>query len=174
MRDWFWQWVISLVHLVYVSQVWDGQNPFDIFFLGFVHENLIGRFPQFSSIFRRKGPIANLYKIIIQGSVGSLWRADGHDGKVQVVDRAGGDRGSPRRLLPLLVRLADQQSCSQKTKADHTSPEDFEGPGLIGKIESCADSYTWSNNKSTLKKSSKFRQKKWICSYKEVCQMNLV
>ena len=49
---------------------------------------------------------------MIEGGVGALWRTDGHDGEVQVVDGAGGDRGGHRGLLPLIVRLADQQSCS--------------------------------------------------------------
>ena len=156
--------MISLVHVVNVSFVWNGQHPLHIFLVGLLPEDLEGGLLQYTSVFLREAPVTSIDKVMIEGGVEVLWRTDGHEGKVQVVDGAGGDRGSHRGLLPLLVRLADQQSCSQKTKADHTSPEDFEGPGLIGKIESCADSYTWSNNKSTLKKSSKFRQKKWICS----------
>ena len=81
-------------------------------------------------ILLREAPVASLDKVIIEGGVGALRRTDGHDGEVQVVDGAGGDRGGHRGLLPLLVRLADQQSCSQKTKDDHNSPQDFERPGL--------------------------------------------
>ena len=95
-----------------------------------LQEDLEGRLFQSTSIFLREAPITSLDKVMIEGGVGALWRTDGHDGEVQVVDGAGGDRGGHRGLLPLLVRLADQQSCSQETKDDHKSPEDFEGPGL--------------------------------------------
>ena len=40
-------------------------------------------------------------------------------GEVQVVDGVGGDRGGDGILLPLLVRLADQDSCSDEPKADN-------------------------------------------------------
>ena len=103
--------------------------------MGFLHENLIYRFPQNNSIFRRKGPIANLYKIIIQGSVGSLWRAYGHDGEVQVIDGAGRDRRGHRGFLPLLVGFADQQSCSKETEAYDDKPENFEGPSLKCRVK---------------------------------------
>ena len=84
------------------------------------------------SVLLGEAPVTNLNEVMIEGGVGAPWRTDGHDGEVQVADGAGGDRGGHRGLLPLLVRFADQQSCSQETKADHHSPEDFEGPGLKG------------------------------------------
>ena len=40
---------------------------------------------------------------MVEGGVGVLRRADGHDGEVKVVDGVGGDRGGDRILLPLLV-----------------------------------------------------------------------
>ena len=98
--------------------------------MGSLHEDLEGRLLQCTSILLREAPVTSLDKVMIEGGVGALWRTDGHDGEVQVVDGAGGDRGGHRGLLPLLVRLADQQSCSQETKDDHNNPEDFEGPGL--------------------------------------------
>ena len=98
--------------------------------VGFPHKDHEGRLVQCSSLVLREAPVTSLDKVMIEGGVGALWRTDGHDGEVQVVDGAGGDRGGHRGLLPLLVRLADQQSCSQETKADHPSPQDFEGPCL--------------------------------------------
>ena len=62
---------------------------------------------------------------MVEGSVGVLWRTDGHLGEVQVVDGVGGDRGGDGILLPLLVRLADQESCSNETKTDYSKPQDL-------------------------------------------------
>ena len=56
---------------------------------------------------------------MVEGGVGVLRRADGHDGEVKVVDGVGGDRGGDRILLPLLVRLANQDSSPDETKADN-------------------------------------------------------
>ena len=62
---------------------------------------------------------------MVEGSVGVLWRTDGHIGEVQVVDGVGGDRGGDGILLPLLVRLADQDSCSDETETDDSKPQDL-------------------------------------------------
>ena len=59
---------------------------------------------------------------MVESSVGVLWRTDGHIGKVQVVNGMGGDRGGDGVLLPLLVRLANQDSSTDETKADNTEP----------------------------------------------------
>ena len=56
---------------------------------------------------------------MIDRSVRVLWRTDGHLGEVQVVDGVGGDRGGDGILLPLLVRLANQDSSSDESKADN-------------------------------------------------------
>ena len=101
----------------------------------FLHEYLVGRFPQDGSIFRRKCPIANFYEIIVKGSVGTFWRADGHNREVQVIDGTGRDRRGHRGLLPLLVGFADQQSCSKETEADDDKPENFEGPSLKCRVK---------------------------------------
>ena len=76
--------------------------------MGSLHEDLKGGLLQCTSILLREAPVTSLDKVMIEGGVGALWRTDGHDGEVQVVDGAGGDRGGHRGLLPLLVRLADQ------------------------------------------------------------------
>ena len=62
---------------------------------------------------------------MVEGGVGVLRRADGHDGEVKVVDGMGGDRGGDRILLPLLVRFANQGSCSNETKADDYKPKNL-------------------------------------------------
>ena len=59
---------------------------------------------------------------MVEGGVGVLWRTDGHDGEVEVVDGVGGDRGGDGILLPLLVRLADQDPSSDETQTDNTKP----------------------------------------------------
>ena len=56
---------------------------------------------------------------MVEGGVGVLWRADGHDGEVEVVDRVSGDQGGDGLLLPLLVRLSNQNSSPDETKADN-------------------------------------------------------
>ena len=119
-----------MIHQNHVFSVYSGQHLLYIVFVISFHKDLVGRFPQTCSLLVRETSITSLHQIMIESSVGALWRTDGHDGEVQVVDGAGGDRGGHRGLMPLLVRLADQQSCSQETKADHHSPEDFEGSGL--------------------------------------------
>ena len=55
---------------------------------------------------------------MVEGSVGVLLRTDRHIGEVQVVDGVGGDRGGDGVLLPLIVRLADQDSSTNESKAD--------------------------------------------------------
>ena len=62
---------------------------------------------------------------MVKGSVGVPWRANGHIGEVQVVDGVGGDRGGDGILLPLLVRLANQDSGTDEPKADNTEPENL-------------------------------------------------
>ena len=56
---------------------------------------------------------------MVEGGVGVLRRADGHIGEIQVVDGVGGDRGGDGILLPLLVRLANEDSRSNESKADN-------------------------------------------------------
>ena len=85
-------------------------------------ENPIESSSQCCSVFIRDGSIASFDKVMVEGSVGVLWRADGHLGEVQVVDGVGGDRGGDGILLPLLVRLADQDSSSDESKADNKKP----------------------------------------------------
>ena len=62
---------------------------------------------------------------MVEGSVGVLWRADSHLGEVQVVDGVGGDRGGNGILLPLLVRLANQDSSTHEPKKDNKNPKDL-------------------------------------------------
>ena len=67
---------------------------------------------------------------MVEGGVGVLRRTDGHDGEVEVVDGVGGDRGGDGILLPLLVGLANQNSCPDETKADNQEPKSLCRLGL--------------------------------------------
>ena len=57
-----------------------------------------------------------------KGSVEVLWRTDGHLREGQVVDGMGGDRGGNWVLLPLDVRLTDEESSRGEAKADNQKP----------------------------------------------------
>ena len=89
------------------------------------NENLIDSCFQELFVFLRKRSIASFDKIMVEGGVGVLRRADGHNGEVKVVDGVGGDRGGDGILLPLLVRLSNQNSCSDETEADNRKPKDL-------------------------------------------------
>ena len=84
-----------------------------------LNKDFISSSSQCCFVFIREGSIASFDKIMVEGSVGVLWRTDGHIGEVQVVDGVGGDRGGDGILLPLLVRLADQDSSSDEPKTDN-------------------------------------------------------
>ena len=62
---------------------------------------------------------------MVQSSVGVLWRADGNNGEGKVVNGVGGDRGGDRILLPLLVGLSNQDSCSDETETDDQKPKNL-------------------------------------------------
>ena len=62
---------------------------------------------------------------MIEGSVGVLWRTDGHNREVKVVDGVGGDRGGNRILLPILVRLSNQDSSPNEAKTDDDKPKNL-------------------------------------------------
>ena len=62
---------------------------------------------------------------MVKGSVGVLWGTNSNLGEVQVIDGVGGDRGGDGILLPLLVRLADQDCCSNKAETDDYKPQDL-------------------------------------------------
>ena len=87
--------------------------------MGLPDEDFICSVSQLFFVFVRESSIASFDKIMVEGSVGVLWRTDGHLGEVQVVDGVGGDRGGDGILLPLLVRLANQDSSSDEPKADN-------------------------------------------------------
>jgi len=71
------------------------------------------------SVFLRESSIASFDEIMVEGGVGVLRRADGHNGEVKVFNWVGGDRGGDGVLLPLLVGLANQDSSPDETKADY-------------------------------------------------------
>ena len=88
-------------------------------------EDLKGSFSQCLSVFIREISIASFDKIMVEGGVGVFSRADSHDGEVKVVDGVGGDRGGDRRLLPLFVRFANQDSCSNETETHDQKPKNL-------------------------------------------------
>ena len=83
--------------------------------MGLLNKDLVCVQVTFSS----EGSVANLDKIMVQGSVGILWGTYGHDGEFQIFDRVGGDRGGDRIFLPLFVRFANQYSSRYKAKEDN-------------------------------------------------------
>ena len=62
---------------------------------------------------------------MVEGGVGVLWRTDGNNWEVQIIDGVGGDRSGDGILLPLLVRLANQDSSSDEPKADNNNPKNL-------------------------------------------------
>ena len=109
----------SLIYLIQVYWVGCGNHLLHIFLVDSSHEDLKGSFLQCSVVIVRESSIASLYKIMVEGGVGVLRRADGHIGEVQICNGVGGDRGGDWVLLPLIVRFADQDSSSDESKADN-------------------------------------------------------
>ena len=60
---------------------------------------------------------------MVQSSIGVFWRTDGHLREFQVVDGVGGNRGGDGLFLPFIVRLSNQDSSTEETKAYDTKPE---------------------------------------------------
>ena len=83
--------------------------------MSLLHEDLMGSFFQYCSCLIRESSVACYHKIMVEGSVGVLLRADCHIGEVQVVDGVGGDRGGDGILLPLFIRLSYQDSSPDET-----------------------------------------------------------
>ena len=71
--------------------------------MSLLNEDLVGSSSQSVFVFSRERFVANFDKIMVEGSVGVLWRTNGHIGEVKVVDGVGGDRGGDRMLLLLFV-----------------------------------------------------------------------
>ena len=98
--------------------------------MGWLDEYFIGSLFQCLHLLIREGSIASLCEIMVEGSVGVLWRADGHNRKVKVVNWVGADRGGNRRFLPLVIRLADQDTSSDEPKTDNHQPQKLSWSGL--------------------------------------------
>ena len=69
--------------------------------------------------------MASFDKIMVEGCVGVPWRTDCDNREVEVIDGVGGDRGGDRVLLPILVRLANQDSSTNETKTDNDKPNNL-------------------------------------------------
>ena len=94
-------------------------------FVGLHDEDIKGSFFQGSFVLFRERSVASFDEIIVEGGVGFLWWTDSHDWEVKVVDGVGGDRGDNRVLLPILVRLANEDSCSNEPKAYYSKPDNL-------------------------------------------------
>ena len=114
--------MVSLENLLYIPHVRGSQHFSQEVIVGFNSKDVSGSFLQGFLLAIRKASIAGFDKVMVKGGVGALWRADGHDGEVKVVNGMGGDRGGNGILLPLLVRLANQDSSTNETNADNTKP----------------------------------------------------
>ena len=112
----------SFEDLIQVPHVLSRRHLFDILLVSLFSEDLIGRIPQCVFVVVRERSIASLDKIMVEGGVGVLWRTDGHIWELKVIDGVGGDRGGDGILLPLLVRLANECSSTNKPKADNKNP----------------------------------------------------
>ena len=121
----------SLKNLLKIPHVHCGPHLFHIVLVGLLNEDLISSSFQFYFVFIRKGSIASFEKVMVEGSVGVLWRADGHLGEVQVIDGVGGDRGGNRGRLPFVVGLGYQKSSRDESKTYKSRPENFSCPCLI-------------------------------------------
>ena len=86
--------------------------------MGFFDKDLKDSLFQCLIIFFRESSIASFDKIMVEGGVGVLRRADGHNGEVKVFNWVGGDRGGDGILLPVLVGLADQDTSRDEPKAN--------------------------------------------------------
>ena len=101
------------------------------------YKELICCFFQGISVLFRERFVASLDKIMVECSwspleaiVDVLWRTHCDNGEIEVVDGVGGDRGGDWLLLPLLVRLPDQQPSSDETSAHNYHPQNLGTLGL--------------------------------------------
>ena len=62
---------------------------------------------------------------MVESGVGVPRRTDGHDGKVEVIDGVGGDRGGDGVLLPILIRLHNQDSSHNEPKTNNQNPKNL-------------------------------------------------
>ena len=62
---------------------------------------------------------------MVEGGVGVLWRADGHNREVKVGDGVGADRGSDGFLLPLMVRFSDQNPGTNEAETYDPTPSNL-------------------------------------------------
>ena len=92
-------------NLLYIPHIRGSQHLSQEVIVGFNGKYVSGSFLQSFLLAIRKTSIASIDKVMVKGGVGALWRADGHDGDVQVVNGMGGDRSGYGILLPIFIRL---------------------------------------------------------------------
>ena len=90
-----------------------------------LYKDLQGSCSQCLSVVIRERSIASFDKIIVEGSVGVLWRTDGHLWEIKVVDGVGGDGSGDGILLPLFVGLANQDSSRNETTTNYKKPQNL-------------------------------------------------
>ena len=103
---------------------------FHILLVGLLHKDPIGSFFQSQFVFVRERSVASFDKIMVEGGVGAPWRTDRHGGEVKVVDGVGGDRGGNGVLLPILIRLGNQDSSRNESATNNEEPENLCRLGL--------------------------------------------
>ena len=101
------------------------QNVFHVLLVTLLDEDLISSSFQFFSGDIRDSSITSFDKIMVQGSVGVPCGTDGHLGEVKVVYGVSGDRGGDGMLLPLLVRLSNQDSSPDKPQTNNSNPQNL-------------------------------------------------
>ena len=79
--------VVSLKYLISVTHVQNGRHPIYKLMVGLFKKDFISSLSV--SLFFRQNFIPGLNKIMIEGSVGVLWRTDGHNREVKVIKGVG-------------------------------------------------------------------------------------
>ena len=78
----------------------------------------------------RERSIASFSKIMIEGCARVLWMTDNHFWKIEVINGMDRNRSGNGGILPLFVRLANQDSGNNETDTDNPRPENLCCPGL--------------------------------------------
>ena len=87
--------------------------------MGLLHKDPIGSSFQSNLVSISEKSFTSFDKIMVEGSVGVLWRTDGDNGEVKVVNGVGGDRGGDGISLPFFIRLGNEGSSRDETETNN-------------------------------------------------------